>query len=91
MDGARLWESLPFYQNDGGASRSAADVCAPFDSVYVSFYKGLGGMTGAMLVGSDDMIAEARVSSQEIPPKMFHFQFQVHTDEADSVKPKTMM
>src|SRR5262245_29642715 len=33
LDGARLWESQPFYGKDYAA------IAAPFDSVYVSFYK----------------------------------------------------
>jgi threonine aldolase len=56
MDGARLWEALEAY-----APRSFADVCAHFDSVYVSFYKGIGALAGAMLLGPADFIAEARV------------------------------
>jgi threonine aldolase len=55
LDGARLWECQPFYQ------RSYADIAALFDTVYVSFYKILGGITGAMLLGPDDIIAEARL------------------------------
>jgi threonine aldolase len=55
MDGARLWESAPYYE------RSYAEVAALFDSVYVSFYKGLGGIVGAALAGDKDFIAEARV------------------------------
>jgi threonine aldolase len=54
MDGARLWESAPFY------GRPPARIAALFDTVYVSFYKGLGGLTGAMLLGDEDVIAEAR-------------------------------
>src|SRR6187399_2210271 len=38
LDGARLWESVPHY------GRTLAEVCALFDSVYVSFYKTLGGI-----------------------------------------------
>ncbi|KAE9366803.1 hypothetical protein N431DRAFT_429609 [Stipitochalara longipes BDJ] len=49
MDGARLWEIEPFY--DG---KSFSDIAALFDSVYVSFYKGLGGAVGAMLTSSDE-------------------------------------
>jgi len=49
MDGARLWEIEPFYQD-----KSFANIAALFDSVYVSFYKGLGGAVGAMLVSSDE-------------------------------------
>ncbi|HEX5166969.1 MAG TPA: beta-eliminating lyase-related protein [Thermomicrobiales bacterium] len=55
MDGARLWESQPFY------GRSYAEICANFDSVYVSFYKTLGALSGAALAGPDDLIAEARL------------------------------
>jgi threonine aldolase len=47
MDGARLWEAREYY-----APKSLAEVCAPFDSVYVSFYKGIGALAGAMLLGS---------------------------------------
>ena len=55
MDGARLWEAQPFYD------RPHAEIAALFDSVYVSFYKGLGGMAGAALAGDAALIAEARV------------------------------
>jgi threonine aldolase len=54
MDGARLWEAAPFYR------RSPQKIAALFDTVYVSFYKGLGGLTGAMLLGDEDVITEAR-------------------------------
>ena len=55
LDGARLWESTAFY------GRTPSEVAALFDSVYVSFYKGLGGIAGACLAGPADMIAEAAV------------------------------
>jgi threonine aldolase len=55
MDGARLWESGPYY------ARPYAEIAALFDSVYVSFYKGVGGIAGAALAGPADFIAEARV------------------------------
>ena len=55
MDGARLWECKPFY------GRDYPEICANFDSVYVSFYKSLGAITGAALAGPDDIIAEARL------------------------------
>jgi threonine aldolase len=54
-DGARLWESGPYY------GRPYHEIAALFDTVYVSFYKGLGGLTGAALAGPKDVIAEARV------------------------------
>ncbi|HZY41908.1 MAG TPA: beta-eliminating lyase-related protein, partial [Anaerolineae bacterium] len=55
MDGARLWECQPFYQ------RSYAEIAGLFDTVYVSFYKILGGIAGAMLLGPQDIIDEARL------------------------------
>jgi threonine aldolase len=54
LDGARLWEAAPFY------GRSHAEIAALFDSVYVSFYKGLGAFAGAMLAGDAAFIALAR-------------------------------
>lgn len=55
LDGARLWETKPFYR------KSYQKICAEFDSVYVSFYKGIGALTGAMLLGNADFIAESRI------------------------------
>jgi threonine aldolase len=54
LDGARLWESGPFY------GRPLSEIAALFDSVYVSFYKGLDGLAGSMLLGEEDVVAEAR-------------------------------
>ena len=54
MDGARLWEAA------AGYSRTPAEVAAGFDSVYVSLYKGIGGLGGAMLLGSRTFIARAQ-------------------------------
>jgi threonine aldolase len=55
LDGARLWEAQPYYD------RPHAELAGLFDSVYVSFYKGLGGMAGAVLAGDAELVAEARV------------------------------
>ena len=55
LDGARLWECGPYY------GRSYAEIAALFDTVYVSFYKGIGAIAGAMLLGSQAFIDEARV------------------------------
>jgi len=55
LDGARLWECQPFY------GRDYALIAGLFDSVYVSFYKTLGGIAGAALAGPADVIAQARV------------------------------
>jgi len=55
LDGARLWEAGPYY------GREYAEVAGLFDSVYVSFYKGLGGLAGCALAGDAELVAEARV------------------------------
>jgi len=55
LDGARLWESAPYY------GRSLAEISGLFDSVYVSFYKGLGAIAGCVLAGPASFIAETRV------------------------------
>lgn len=52
LDGARLWESTPYYK------KSPAQIAALFDSVYVSFYKGLGGITGCCVAGDQEVIDE---------------------------------
>lgn len=55
LDGARLFEVLPYY------NKSASEVCSLFDSAYVSFYKGLGGIAGAALAGSQEFMEQAKV------------------------------
>lgn len=55
LDGARLFEILPYYK------KSAAEICALFDSVYVSFYKGIGAVAGAILAGSKEFTEESKV------------------------------
>ncbi|MCJ7625130.1 MAG: beta-eliminating lyase-related protein [Anaerolineaceae bacterium] len=55
MDGARLWECKPFYQKE------YSEIARLFDSVYVSLYKGLGAVSGAVLAGPADFIAESRI------------------------------
>jgi threonine aldolase len=54
LDGARLWESQPYY------GMPLADIAKPFDTVYVSFYKILGAVAGAALAGPRDVMDEAR-------------------------------
>jgi threonine aldolase len=55
MDGARLWEVGPFYK------KSYLEISNLFDSIYVSFYKGLNGIAGAILAGKTDFIIESKV------------------------------
>lgn len=54
LDGARLWEVAPHY------GRGIAEIAALADSVYVSFYKGLGGMGGCVLAGPPALVAASR-------------------------------
>lgn len=58
MDGARLWEAATAYAHHDG--RTLAQVTAGFDTVYVSLYKGIGGIGGAMLAGGAAFIARAQ-------------------------------
>ena len=53
-DGARIWEIEPYYQKTAG--KTFADIADLFDSVYVSFYKGLRGASGAMLLSNDESV-----------------------------------
>jgi threonine aldolase len=55
LDGARLYETLPYYR------KSAAEICKLFDSVYVSLYKGIGGIAGAILAGDEAFSNESKV------------------------------
>ena len=52
LDGARLWESA------AGYDMPPAEIAALFDTVYVSFYKGLGALAGCCVAGPEDIVAE---------------------------------
>jgi threonine aldolase len=54
MDGARIWESA------AGYDQPPSTVAAGFDTVYVSFYKGLGALPGCCVAGPDDVVAQVR-------------------------------
>ena len=54
LDGARLWECPPHF------GQPLETIAALADSVYVSFYKSLGGLSGAALAGPADFIAAAK-------------------------------
>jgi threonine aldolase len=66
MDGARLWEAAAAYQ------RPLADIAAGFDSCYVSLYKGIGGLGGAMLAGSHSFVARAAESFRRQGGNVIH-------------------
>jgi threonine aldolase len=54
LDGARLWESAAGYE------RAHAEIAALFDTVYVSFYKGIGALPGCCVAGPDDVVTQVR-------------------------------
>ncbi|MFJ4880632.1 threonine aldolase family protein [Streptomyces sp. NPDC088745] len=54
FDGARLWECTEHF------GRPLAEIAALADTVYVSFYKSLEGMSGAVLAGPATLVDEAR-------------------------------
>ncbi len=66
MDGARLWEAAP------ACGRDYAEVAALFDSVYVSFYKGVGAIAGAALAGDAEFIAQARLWQRRHGGNLIH-------------------
>jgi threonine aldolase len=55
LDGARIWESQPYY------GKSFQEIGNLFDSIYVSFYKGLNNLTGAMLIGPKKFIEASKI------------------------------
>jgi threonine aldolase len=54
LDGARLWEASAGYR------RSPAEIAALFDTLYVSFYKGVGALPGCCVAGSEVDVAQVR-------------------------------
>ncbi|MET8861095.1 beta-eliminating lyase-related protein, partial [Streptomyces sp. NPDC004579] len=54
IDGARLWECTPHF------GRPLAEIAGLADSVYVSFYKSLGGFGGAAVAGPKTLVDEAK-------------------------------
>jgi len=65
LDGARLWESA------AGYGRSPAEIAALFDTVYVSFYKGIGALSGCCVAGPADILAEVREWRQRMGGTLF--------------------
>ncbi|WP_432878269.1 threonine aldolase family protein [Kribbella sp. CA-245084] len=65
LDGARLWESTPYLEH------SLAEIAALASTVYVSFYKVLGGISGAALAGPEDVIAEVRRWQRRLGGNLF--------------------
>jgi len=65
LDGARLWESQPFYD------RPHAEIAGLADSVYVSFYKGLAAAAGAAVAGPADLADELRLWRRRMGGTLF--------------------
>ncbi len=65
VDGARLWESQPFFD------RPLPEITRLFDSVYVSFYKGLRAMAGAAVACDEDVAVELRAWRQRMGGTLF--------------------
>jgi threonine aldolase len=65
-DGARIWESQPYYD------RPLSEIAALVDSMYVSFYKGLEAFAGAALAGPQDVVDEARRWRKRMGGTIFH-------------------
>ncbi len=54
LDGARLWEA------SAGYGRPPGEIAGLFDTVYVSFYKGIGALPGCCVAGSVTEVAQVR-------------------------------
>jgi threonine aldolase len=65
MDGARLWESA------AGYGRGLDEVAALFDTVYVSFYKGIGALPGCCVAGPEQIVADVREWRQRMGGMLF--------------------
>ena len=65
VDGARIWESQPFYD------RPLAEIADVADSIYVSFYKGLAAPAGAAVAGPSDFADELRLWRRRMGGTLF--------------------
>lgn len=65
-DGARIWEVAPNYPE-----HSLAELGRLFDSVYVSFYKGLGAFGGAAVAAAQDVVADVGTWRKRLGGTMF--------------------
>ncbi|MEV4172527.1 beta-eliminating lyase-related protein [Nonomuraea sp. NPDC049709] len=60
LDGARLWEAQTYYR------RPFDEIAALFDTVYVSLYKSLQGVRGAVLAADTETVQAAQVWRQRL-------------------------
>lgn len=66
LDGARLYECLPFYK------KTPKEVGELFDTIYISFYKGFGSISGAMLIGPHEIMKEAKIWKRRYGGDLYH-------------------
>jgi threonine aldolase len=66
FDGARLWECTPHF------GRTLPEIAGLADSVYVSFYKSLEGLSGAALASTSDLVGEAKAWRHRYGGMLFH-------------------
>ncbi|MEN1727639.1 MAG: beta-eliminating lyase-related protein, partial [Pseudomonadota bacterium] len=67
FDGARLWHCPAYYR------KALSEISALADSVYVSLYKDIGGIAGAVLAGETDFIEEARIWNRRAGGNLYSF------------------
>lgn len=67
FDGARLWHCPAHY------NRSLAEISALADSVYVSLYKDIGGIAGAVLAGDSEFVDRARIWNRRAGGNLISF------------------
>lgn len=65
LDGARLWEA------GAGYGRPIREIAGLFDTVYVSFYKGIGALPGCCVVGPQLIIDQVRDWRQRLGGTLF--------------------
>lgn len=66
IDGARVWECAAAF------GKPVRDIVGGADSVYVSLYKGIGGLGGALLAGSRSFVARAAESFRRQGGNVIH-------------------
>ena len=65
LDGARLWEA------SAGYGRQLSEIAGLFDTVYVSFYKGIGALPGCCVVGPQLVVDQVRDWRQRLGGTLF--------------------
>ncbi|MDF1839609.1 MAG: beta-eliminating lyase-related protein [Planctomycetota bacterium] len=66
LDGARVWQAQAAY------GKSFAEIGALFDSIYVSFYKDIGALPGAMLIGGESFIKQAHLWQRRMGGNLYN-------------------